>query len=388
MTSIALTPTSSDPDPTLADVVELTGAPSTAASAAPAGTLLDPARLARAKTAYTTRFLAHRLEQDASGVRLLAGPDVQPRSGDVVLARVAEIGQHKRLESPASRRATLFPGDEVVVAYGHRYAPDQFEAEVPDDLGPAHLVAAGGLVGRVTAQHAAIDDATVLEPVGLLADDDGVLTLERLAPRSVPDLPPSGTLPRRAPVLAVLGSSMNSGKSTTLACLVRGLSLAGYRVGAGKVTGTGAGGDPRLFTDAGASSVLDFTDFGQPSTYRLDHARVRGLLGALVTELDDAGSDVVVLEVADGIFQQETARLLEDPLFGSAVDRVVFAAADALGATAGVRRLVEGGHDVVACSGVVTASPLAAGEARAAVEVPVIDTYDLTDPAMAQRLLS
>jgi hypothetical protein len=382
MTSTAVAHTAPVPDnPTrlAADVVDLSGSSTLDRD-------LDPARLARAKMAYTTRFLADRLEHDATGYRLLTGPGVRPRPGDVVLARVAEIGQHKRLENPHSRRATLFPGDEVVVAYGHRYAPDQFEAEVPDDLGPAHLVAAGGLVGRVTAQHAAIDDATVLEPVGLLADDAGVVTLARLAPRAVPTVP--GTVPGRPPVVAVLGSSMNSGKSTTLACLVRGLTEAGHRVGAGKVTGTGAGGDPRLFTDAGAATVLDFTDFGHPSTYRLDHAQVRGLLAGLATELAEPGTDVVVLEGADGVFQQETARLRDDPLFGSRVDRVVFAAGDALGATAGVRRLAEAGHDVVACSGVVTASPLAAGEARAAVDVPVVDTYELTRPDMAERLLS
>jgi len=363
----------------LADVVELPGA---------VGQQLDPARLARAKLAYTTRFLARRVEQGDTGLRLVAGQGVRPRPGDVVLARVVEIGQHTRLESPESRRATLFPGDEVVVAYGHRYAPDQFEAEVPDDLGPAHLVAAGGLVGRVTAQHARIGDATVLQPLGLLADDEGVVSLSGLAPRPVPSVPASGTLPGRPRVVAVLGSSMNSGKSTTLACLARGLTQAGHRVGAGKVTGTGAGGDPRLFTDAGAAAVLDFTDFGHASTYRLDHAQVRGLLVGMVAELAAADSDVVVLEIADGVFQQETSRLLEDPLLESLVDQVVFASADALGATAGVRRLVEAGHDVVACSGVVTASPLAAAEARAAVEVPVVDTYELTDPSVAERVLS
>lgn len=348
-------------------------------------------RLRRSKKAYTTRFLAARLAADAHGYGLLTGADVQPSAGDVVLARVVQLGQHKRLEGPGSRRQTLFTGDEILVAYGHRYAPDQFEAEVPDDLRHTHLVAAGGLTGVVTGQHARMDDATLLEPLGLLTDDQGVVTLMRLAPhRLLADVPgaPHGRFPAGRPtVVAVLGTSMNSGKSTALACLVRGLVSAGRSVAAGKVTGTGAGGDPRLFADAGASAVLDFTDFGLPSTFRLDHGRVRALLASLVDALAAPGPDVVVVEIADGVYQAETGRLLRDPIFRAVVDRVVFAAGDALGATAGVGLLEAAGIDVAAVSGVLTSSPLATREATAAVDVPVLPTFGLTEPEVATALL-
>ena len=352
---------------------------------------LDPIRLHRAKKAYTTRFLADRLADDPRGYTLVSGPGVVPSPGDVVLARVEELGKHTRLESPHSRRQTLFTGDEILVAYGHRYAPDQFEAEVPSDLREAHLVAAGGLTGLVTAQHARIDAPTVVQPLGLVADGAGVLTLQRLAPHRPTALPDrvAERLPAGRPtVIAVLGTSMNSGKSTTLGCLVRGLSYAGLRVAAGKATGTGAGGDPRLYADAGATKVLDFTDFGHPSTFRLPYEQVRSVLVSLIDELSDAGTDVVVVEIADGVYQGETARLLADPVFRAAVDRVVFAASDALGATAGVRLLQSLDVGVAAVSGVLTSSPLGAREARTALSVPVIDTYALTEPEVAQSLMA
>jgi hypothetical protein len=41
----------------------------------------------------------------------------------------------------------LFVGDEILVAYGHRYAPAQFLAEVPPDLGGCHLNAAAEWLG-------------------------------------------------------------------------------------------------------------------------------------------------------------------------------------------------------------------------------------------------
>lgn len=343
----------------------------------------------RAKMAYTTRHVAALIEVDASGYELLTGSDLRPNSGDVVLARVEEIGKHTKLEGAGSRRQAMFVGDEILVAYGHRYAPDQFEAVVPDDLGPTELVAAGGVAGRVLTQHASLDDATRLQPLGLLASRGHRLNLGDVAPLVTRDVRHDKVGPR---VVAVLGTSMNSGKSTTLACLVRGLDAAGMTVHAGKVTGTGAGGDPGLFRDAGAQRVLDFTDLGHPSTYRLSHDRVRSVFSTLVEELAEgvsgrAQSDVVVIEIADGLFQDETARLLADPVFATLVDDVVFAAGDALGAVAGRQALAAYTPRVLGVSGVLTASPLAAREAAQALNVPVVETFELCEPAVAQRLL-
>lgn len=352
----------------------------------------------RIQAAYTTRFVGAALEADRSAFHLATGPTVTPRAGDVVVARVTEILNHKRVETPESRKAILFPGHLVMLAYGHRYAADQFLAHVPDTLEPCHLVAAGGVAGMVTEQHAAMDEPTRIEPLGLLADSSGIVNLSRFAPYSLNPVPAIGAaehelaaaLPGRPTVIAVLGTSMNSGKSTAMATLVNGLTNAGLRVSAGKSTGTGAGNDPMIYVDGGAAKVLDFTDFGYPTTFRLDFEQVRSLTVNLVDAMADTDTDVVVVEIADGVYQGETARLLRDPLFQSVVDRVVFAAGDALGAVAGVRELQEAGLDVAAVSGVLTSSPLATAEANqvlACAGVPVIDTYELTDAGVSTALL-
>ncbi|GHD12939.1 DUF1611 domain-containing protein [Zhihengliuella salsuginis] len=343
-------------------------------------------RLVAARAAYTTRFVAGQAAQQPFGYRLRSGGGVVPRAGDVVLARVLEIGQHKRLESPVSRKALLFPGQEILVAYGHRYAPDQFLAHVPSSLEPCDLVAGGGLASSVREAHARVDEATRIEPIGLLCDGDGVVTLRDRAPLQ---LVPAGTeVVGAPPVFAVLGSSMNSGKSTTAACLVNGLTNAGLTVSAGKVTGTGAGNDVNLFRDAGAARVIDFTDFGYPTTFQTDYAEVCRLLSSTVSVLAGDGPDAIVLEIADGIFQGETARLLRDPLFHRLVGSTLFAAQDALGALAGSRILRESGVDVAAISGVVTASPLAAAEAAGEVPERIIGTFDLCADETASGLLA
>ena len=73
----------------------------------------------------------------------------------------------------------------------------------------------------------------------------------------------------RPPVIAVFGTAMSAGKTLAMASIARGETLAGRRVGAAKVTGTGSGGDLWSYVDAGAADVVDFTDAGFATTYRI-----------------------------------------------------------------------------------------------------------------------
>ena len=108
----------------------------------------------------------------------------------------------------------------------------------------------------------------------------------------------------------------------------------------------------------------------------------------MINVLADSGADTVIVEIADGIYQGETSRLLRDQVFQESVDHVVFSAVDALGAKAGVQELQAAGLHVAAASGVMTASPLATAEAAAVLEVPVVPTFDLTNPEIVTAVLT
>ncbi|HVB67068.1 MAG TPA: hypothetical protein VNE67_04320 [Acetobacteraceae bacterium] len=330
------------------------------------GFVISNDRIARAKRAYTTRHVPPDKMR-----RLLNG--VCPAAGDLVLARVARLGQHEHIERPDGRRARMWEGDEIIVAYGNRYAPDQFEAYVPDDLDPCHLVAGGGVASRVVVQHSATKRATEIVPLGLLANAAGErLNLIKWG------LAPVGPVHAKPYVFAVLGSSMNAGKTTAAAAITRGLSGAGYAVGAAKATGTGAGGDRWAMVDAGAKIVLDFTDAGHPSTFGLAPQRIEQLLGLLIGHVAAAGVEAIVIELADGLFQEDTAGLVESGTFGRLVDGVVFASNSAMGAKGGADWLRARSRPLLAISGVLTTSPLAAREAAKATGLPVLSRHDLS----------
>lgn len=338
---------------------------------------LTSERLERLKLAYTTSRVPLAAMRAVDHRGLAHAPE--PRAGDLVAARVDEIGQHRRLELRTGRRAQLFEGDLVIVCYGNRYAPDQFEAEVPADLGPCDLVAAGGIAARMLDLHTSMKPPTRMTPIGFVCDEAGQrINLEQWA-LDEPGLPADH---RRPPTYAVVGSVMNAGKTTTVANLVRGLTAAGHRVGTCKVTGTGAGGDVWHMTDAGAHAVLDFTWAGLASTYLAPLERVERVFTLLTAHLAAADVDVIVVEVADGVYQRETAALLASPVFQHGVDGLLFAGGDALGAAAGVEGLRRMGLRVLGVSGVLTASPLATREASAAVDVPVLDAEALRDESL------
>ena len=322
---------------------------------------LSRSKLHATRAAYSTR----RIPQDKM-LSLLTG-HLKPRAGDLLLARVERVGQHKHIELPSGRRARLYVGDEVLVCYGNRYAPDQFEAVVPHHLGACDLVAAGGVAAQTLSRHSGMKRPTVLCPQGLVADGEGGPL--NLAAWALPRREPRGVRPY---TIAVMGTAMNAGKTTTAAGLIHGLSKFGFGVGAAKVTGTGAGGDRWSMVDAGAKEVLDFTDAGFVSTYRLSVAQVEGILASLTSHLAYNGAEVIVLEIADGLFQEETAGLSKSSSFRALVDAVIFAAGDAMGAAAGVAWLCQLNLPVIAVSGLLTLSPLAVREATAATGLPVL----------------
>lgn len=286
--------------------------------------------------------------------------------GSLVLARVLTLGKHRDLETHEGRKMTLFAGDVFVGALGDRYATDQYEGlgRISGPLG--HIVGIGGVVGEVVSMNNRMPEPTRIEFLGRLGDAAGrPLHLSQF--QSLPGQPLAA---RSAPTTILsLGASMNAGKTTTAAQMIRSLTVAGHRVAAGKITGTACLKDPNLLLDAGAVSVLDFTHAGWPSTANLALDELLAIAGRLRGALQPHDPEFVVLEVADGILQRETALLLADDGFRASVDGVTFAGPDALSCDAGVRRLRELRYHVLAAAGIVANGALGIAEVESSCGV-------------------
>lgn len=330
---------------------------------------------ADAKWAFTTRRV---VRDDAAGLRANVS---DARAGDLVLGQVLKIGQHKSIQLTHGRASQLYFDDYVVLACGDRYAPDQFEAVAELDPESSDLVAAGGLIGRMRHAHMKMGAPTQIKPLGLLVDDaNEVINLNAYR------LPKANVLPQVL-VIGVVGASMNAGKTTAAASLAHGLSRAGFPVAALKATGTGAFGDYNAFLDAGVRYVADFTDVGMASTYRQPIERIEEGFASLLADAAANGARIAVVELADGVFQEETARLLRRSKVRDALNGLVLAVPDALGAVGGMKILREMRLEPIAVSGMVTCSPLAVAEAQALIPVPFASCDELRNSLYASNLV-
>jgi len=328
-------------------------------------TILDEARLRAAKRGFSVRNVP------LSALSMIDDRVRRPQPGDIVLAKVVEIGRLKGLQAPTGRKASLYPDDEIILVYGNRYAPDAYEAECPRDLRLCELVAAGGLAGRIRETNSKFasekSPPTLLKPVGLFVNsEEEPLNLSAFKAETAP------LYNRDLPVICVFGASMNAGKTTMAGGIIKGLTAQGLKVGAVKATGTASGGDLFTFEDAGAVKAIDFTDVGFASTYLEEPERVIDAAETLVASLQAAGCDVAVMEIADGVFQQETAELLRDERFRALVDHWTFAADSAPSILTGLNLAQSLDLDIRGVSGSVTASPLAVREAKAFVDAPIL----------------
>src|SRR5258708_30919210 len=175
---------------------------------------------------------------------------------------------------------------------------------------------------------------------------------------------------------------MYAGKTHTVMCSIKGLRNQGYRVAGVKLTGSATGRDTWKMLDAGTCAALDFTDAGFPSTYLCTREQLLHLYHLLIGHARERGAEWVVVEIADGLLQVETAALLNSPQFRSTVDHFLFAAGEPMAAVGGVGMLRQWGIEPLAVSGVVSMSPLNIREVEVAVKFRCLTTGQWQDVAL------
>ena len=302
-----------------------------------------------------------------------------PKSGDLAVFEVLEIGKHSSVQSETGRNAAIFPGDYIVAAFANRYATSQFEGYVPDEPQEIyHILGAGGAIGIVHSKNDYFKDIepTTLRMVGYCTDKQGEIinTYYYNTPKKVE----FGTkLPYSPTIFLSIGSTMDSGKTTSAAFLSRGLKYTGKKVAFIKFTGTCYTKDQDFVRDCGADVTTDFSDLGYPSTYMCSKEELLDLYTSLLHSLADEAPDYIVMEIADGLMQRETNFLLKDKKFMATIDGVIFSCGDSLSAFHGVQLLNGLGITPNAVSGKFTMSPLLIKEVQNHIDIPVVHIDEL-----------
>lgn len=305
-----------------------------------------------------------------------------PKAGDLAVFEILSIGKHKRVQGTNGNNINLFPGDKVLMAFGTRYATNQFEGYVPNDYQDVYqILGGGGIVGILESMHVKFEDVgpTEVKLIGYAVDENNDVINSTY--NSIEKVPFSACSKKNYDIYLSVGASMDSGKTTTAGYFCRGLMLSGKKVAYIKLTGTAYTKDKGFVRDAGAEITLDFSDCGFPSTYLVETENVLDIFATLTKKIEEEipDLDVLVVEIADGVVQKETFDLLSHEKFMSNINGVILSCPDSLSAAGGIDILAKINITPVVVGGLFTASPLMVREVEALTDLPIYTLLDFTE---------
>lgn len=310
-----------------------------------------------------------------------------PKAGDVAVFEVLDLGKHDSIQSVNGNNAYIFPGDQIMMAFGNRYATGQFEGYVPTKhLEKYQILGKGGAVGELTSMNVKLLDigATDVKLVGYATDENGaVINTKYLNEDEVSFDSDKNNLPK---IILSIGSSMDSGKTTTAGYLCRGLMFAGKKSAFIKLTGTVFSKDKTFVRDCGAEIALDFSNAGFPSTYMCGETELMNLYEFLLQKTKAIDPEYIIIEIADGLLQRETAMLLSNVTFMNTVSGVVFSCGDSLSALSGIKLLEDLNQNLLCICGLFTISPLLIKEVKDNCSYPVLTLSELGNPSILSIL--
>ncbi|RPJ61633.1 MAG: hypothetical protein EHM23_06230 [Acidobacteria bacterium] len=250
-----------------------------------------------AQRAYAPDVYASSVARMELQAPLSVVPGGECDEGDVVLVRVTEVNTaYPTVETTEVKEVVLERGNLLVGVLGNRKALRGFSGRPPLYLRPGsslHLLNKGGVIGECTAFNRDLGWPARVEYIGTVAIDGRPLNLKHRALSLIESPLPS------VPVILVMGTCMNAGKTTVCKQILRLFSEKGFTVHGGKVAGVACLQDTQGMRQAGAKKVLSFMDFGLPSTTEVES--LVPVARSLVHYLAEGKPDFILLEMGDGI---------------------------------------------------------------------------------------
>jgi len=298
------------------------------------------------------------------------------REGAVCVFELPPRAKSIVVESVCGRKMILAPGDVFLGTAGHRESTRWVVGGVPKrGLVPGTVywvLAECGVVGEFRGesplQKSHVGEATY---VGSIAGSDGrALNIDQFV--AVADARPPG---RQPPVLLIVGTSAEVGKTTAGSVVLRSLKSRGARsITALKATGTSSLAELAVYRDYGATRVFDCVDFGLPTTYPTGRRGMEEFFSRALDTCLSFPADGIVIECGGDLLGGNVPVFLGCLKQRRADAKVILAAADAFGA-AGAKRMLEedAGLSVTLITGPCTDTPTLRERTVAMCGVPAIN---------------
>lgn len=317
--------------------------------------------------------------------------EIPCEEGVVVAVRVLQDKTtYNQLELPTGRMAKVKRGDVVAGALGHRKALFGYSGHLPTALAPGdhvNLLNLGGVLGHCDSVNPDLGRPFDCEVLGVVLEfpflGERIGRPARIAREPLAEQPPLTT--HGVPVIALVGTCMNAGKTAAACAIVRELTHRGLTLDAFKATGVSLRRDILAMEDDGARTTALFTDLGIVATTRANADRVTRVL---LSRLAAGRPDAIVVELGDGLLgAYGVDAILEDRELAGSFTAIVLAANDPVAAWGGVRLLRERyGLEPVAVTGPATDNAVGTEMIERDLGVPAANAR--TDPARLAELVA
>jgi hypothetical protein len=260
--------------------------------------------------------------------------DIVAKEGYVIAARIlTDKAVYNNLENAHGRMMRLKPGDQIAGVLGTRRGLYGYSGDVPGAIEVGDVINVlnqGGVLGRCTSYAPDVGEPFEAEVMGALLHFP--VLGERIgepAHIGLNTIPMTTDIKESAPVIAIVGTSMDAGKTVAACQIIHGLTKQGLTVAAAKVTGVALQRDILGMRDYGAVRVLSFNDAGLAST---SNTTAPDAAKRIIAHLNRDRIDAIVLEFGDGILGEYGVQaLLADPEITRHLSLVILCAADPVG---------------------------------------------------------
>ena len=207
---------------------------------------------------------------------------------------------YNELELPTGRFSVLKKDDIIAVALGGRAGLKGFAGHLPkavkvDDV--LHLLNMGGVAGICTSANVQeVGEPLRIRVLGGIQRNGKLLNIGQAKKYE-----PVAKMKNDIPLIIITGASMDAGKTTVAAEVIKTLGRIGMKLAGAKVTGVGAMRDLYKMEDYGVYETVSFVDAGITSTAHVDDKTIVETTKGALEYLAKGNPDAIMVEFGDGI---------------------------------------------------------------------------------------
>jgi hypothetical protein len=274
---------------------------------------------------------------------------ILPEEGAVILVEaLSDAGKNNLMEYTSGRVGFLVEGDILPVVLGKRRALREYSGDIPTRLAIGDILyylCESGVVGEIKGLNEQWGLPMQVKVLGSIVVNGKQLNMKDVA------IPKRRSLENCAPIVGVVGTCMNIGKTTTICKLIKHFKAKGLKVAGVKLSGVASTQDLDKLRDAGASPVLGFMDGGLPSTCNDTHEVIEVALG-IIHAVNQSQPDLIIAELGDGILgEYNVGNIISCPQIQQHISSFIVGAGDLVSAWGAKEIMQQYGVDVTLITG-------------------------------------